>query len=304
MSSTPGELLSNHDGKYGAVCDMENGSNTNGMNIGSDSNGSGDSDSSNNITHGLLGNWTIADFGNVGELSRDGSPHATDEVINASSHLAASMFSLLGSVLLIAESSAQGAPWKIVSFAIYGASLIFLFVASTLHHSIIGSPELVQFLRMIDYFAIYPLIAGTFTPLCLVFYNNSVIGWSFVAVVWFLSGVGMLLTVQMFQKLPKWLSMTFYITIGWIGAFMAKWLMPVIGAEGMGVFVLGGVLYTVGGAIYSAEKPNPIPGKFGFHEIWHIFVILAAATHWCLMYFFVLPWHHPDENYGDNLDDN
>uniref|UniRef100_A0A6U3QPW7 Hemolysin III n=1 Tax=Ditylum brightwellii TaxID=49249 RepID=A0A6U3QPW7_9STRA len=296
MASTAEEVLGNHDGKYGAVTnDTEAG--VDALRIDGDNNNDESNNSSNNSKEGLLGHhWTIADFGHVTELSRDGSQHATDEVFNAASHLAASMFSLLGTVILISESSAQGAPWKIVSFSIYGASLMFLFVASTMHHSIVGSPEVVQLLRMIDYLAIYPLIAGTFTPLCLVFYHHSTIGWSFISVVWFLAGVGMLLTLRMFEKMPKWLSMTFYITIGWIGAFMAHWLLPVIGYEGMGIFALGGVLYTVGGAIYSAEKPNPIPGHFGFHEIWHIFVILAAATHWCLMYFFVLYWKHPNED--------
>eukprot|EP00566_Odontella_aurita_P017141 CAMPEP_0113551338 /NCGR_PEP_ID=MMETSP0015_2-20120614/14470_1 /TAXON_ID=2838 /ORGANISM="Odontella" /LENGTH=268 /DNA_ID=CAMNT_0000452221 /DNA_START=35 /DNA_END=844 /DNA_ORIENTATION=- /assembly_acc=CAM_ASM_000160 len=263
------DLLSSHDGQYGAAgdhFDVEN-------------------DASNE--------WHFTDFGHVGDLSRDGSPHATDEVVNAASHLAASMFSLLGTVILIAASSAQGEPWKIVSFSIYGASLLFLFVCSTLHHSITASPKVEERLRMLDYLAIYPLIAGTFTPMCLVFYHNSYIGWTFCSVVWALAILGMMATAHMFRKIPKWMSMTMYITMGWLGAFMTYWLIPMIGIDGMGVFILGGLFYTGGGFIYSTEKPNPIPGRFGFHEIWHIAVMLGAACHWCMMYFYVLPWTPP-----------
>jgi len=143
---------------------------------------------------------------------------------------------------------------------------------------------------MLDYAAIFPLIAGTFTPLSLVFYHDSVIGWSFFSVIWALSLAGMALIFSLFGTVPKWMSMTLYITIGWLGAFMAYWLLPVVGVEGMGLMVLGGLFYTVGGYIYSVEWPNPIPGFFGFHEIWHIAVILGAASHWLLMYIYVLPW--------------
>ena len=234
--------------------------------------------------------WHLADFGRVGERSRDGSIHATDEVFNSVSHLAAFMVSFLGTVLLITASSSQGEPWKIVSFSIYGASLLFLFGCSTLHHAISGSERLELRLRILDYAAIYPLIAGTFTPLCLVFYHDSTIGWSFCAVVWFLSIAGMLMTFLMFKKIPKWLSMTMYITLGWLGALMSYWLRVYLGLGGMALFILGGLFYTGGGWVYTKEHPNPYPGVFGFHEIWHIAVILGAASHWALMYFFVLPW--------------
>mmetsp|Transcript_11852 Transcript_11852/g.14339 ORF Transcript_11852/g.14339 Transcript_11852/m.14339 type:complete len:261 (-) Transcript_11852:52-834(-) len=237
------------------------------------------------------GLWRFTDFGDVPERSRDGSVHATDEVFNAASHLAATFFSILGTVLLIVQASAQGEPWKIVSFSIYGASLIFLFGASTLHHSITATEKVEEFFRMLDYLAIYPLIAGTFTPLCLVFYNNSVIGWAFCSVVWALSIAGMIMTITIFNKVPKWLSMTMYITLGWLGACMTYWLIPVIGWDGMCLFVLGGVFYTVGGYIYSTESLGIIiPGSIGFHEVWHIFVILGAGTHFLLMYTHVLPW--------------
>jgi hemolysin III len=157
------------------------------------------------------------------------------------------MLSLLGTVLLISKSSAQKDAWKIVSFSIYGASLIFLFGCSTLHHSISASEAIEARLRMLDYLAIYPLIAGTFTPLCLVFFHDDVIGWSFCGVVWFFAIVGIVATLFLAHKLPKWLTMTMYITLGWLGACMSYWLMQVVGFGGMALLVLGGLTYTVGG---------------------------------------------------------
>ena len=146
-------------------------------------------------------------------------------------------------------------------------------------------------LRMLDYLAIYPLIAGTFTPLCLVYLRDSVIGWSFLGVAWFLAFAGMTLTATFgVERIPKWLSMTTYITMGWLGGILAIWLFPKVGGVGMGMFVLGGVAFTAGGYIFATERPNPVPGKFGFHEIWHVAVILGAAFHYAVMYFYVLMW--------------
>jgi hemolysin III len=241
--------------------------------------------------------WSLTDFGQVSARSRDGSSHATDEVFNSASHLASAMLSILGTVLLISEASATQEladgtrlpvdPWKIVSFSIYGASLIFLFACSTLHHVLVGPME--GFLRMMDYLAIYPLIGGTFTPLCLVFYHRQAIGWAFCCTVWGIALLGMIATATCFTKIPKWLSMTVYVTLGWLGALMSYWLLPVLGWGGFGLFIIGGVFYTAGGCVYSSEHPNPIPGRFGFHEIWHVAVILGAASHWIVMYAYVLP---------------
>mmetsp|Transcript_25295 Transcript_25295/g.69855 ORF Transcript_25295/g.69855 Transcript_25295/m.69855 type:complete len:272 (-) Transcript_25295:1456-2271(-) len=233
--------------------------------------------------------WHFTDFGHVGERSRDGSVHATDEVFNSASHLGATLLSTLGSALLITQASSMGEPWKIVAFCIYGASLVFLFGASTLHHSLVG-PKIEPFLKMMDYLAIFPLISGTFTPLCLVFFHDNTIGWTFFGVIWILAICGMVLTACLHERIPKWLSMTLYITMGWLGGCMTYWLAPYLGAGGLALLVLGGVFFTVGGYIFYTEQPNPIPGKFGFHEIWHVAVILGALTHWTMMYFFVLPY--------------
>jgi hemolysin III len=96
-------------------------------------------------------------------------------------------------------------------------------------------------------------------------------------------------------KVPKWLTMTLYITLGWFGAFLTFYLYPYyLNIGGVITLILGGIFYTVGGYIYTTETPTShqlgFPGKFGFHEVWHVTVIAGAATHWALMYFYVLPY--------------
>ena len=221
--------------------------------------------------------------------SRDHSEHVTDEVFNAGSHFVGATFSLLGLVILVVRSSVQGNPWAIVGFAIYGSSLVLLFVASFLHHGLSASEAVERRLRILDYAAIYSLIAGTFTPLCLVFMHNSWVGWSFLGVIWALAITGAVINVSYFDKIPKWLPLTTFVSMGWIGGLAAVPLFDYIGWGGISLLALGGIVYTAGGVIFITEKPNPVPGKFGFHEIWHVFVLVAAALHWLMMFCYVSP---------------
>jgi len=220
--------------------------------------------------------------------SKDGSKFVTDEIFNTASHLSGSIASLLGMVLLIVKSSVLGDPWKIVSFSIYGITLLMVFFASAMHHGINSSKKTEEFLKLLDYSAIFPLIAGTFTPLCLVTLRTP-IGWSVLGVIWGLAIIGITIKV-IFPKIPKWTTNTIYISMGWIGGILAIPLFSKIGIVGFLYLLLGGILYSVGSAIYYSEKPNPVPGKFGFHEIWHIFVIAGALFHYLLMFFIVLPF--------------
>jgi len=178
-------------------------------------------------------------------------------------------------------------PWHIVSFSIYGTSLIALFLASTLHHGINTSKRVEFILRLFDYFSINSLIAGTFTPLCLIFLRNW-LGWTVLGVIWFLASIGIVIKA-IIPKIPKWFTNTLYITMGWIGITIAIPLFKIINWQGIGLLLLGGIFYTAGFIIYNIEKPNPIKGKFGFHEIWHIFVLLGAASHYFMMLSIVLP---------------
>jgi hemolysin III len=220
-------------------------------------------------------------------LSRDGSKHVTDEVINTATHLAAGCFALFGSILLIAQAIQADKIWNTVGFIVYGLALVSLFTFSTLHHGLNLSERTNRLMRTFDYLSIFVLIGGTVTPIVLVLYRN-LFGWTVLAVVWAIIALGITLRAT-FHDLPKYITSTLFIVLGWLPA-----LLVVIGGADLAPYAVallaaGGFLYTTGLVLFAMEWPNPLPGRFGFHEIWHIMVALAAFCHYMFMYFFVLP---------------
>lgn len=219
-------------------------------------------------------------------LSRDGSIHVTDERFNAASHLAAACFAVVGTGLLVAQASVHPNPWKIASLAVYGLSLIVLFTASALHHGIDRGPRVNEILRTIDYDSVFLLIAGTATPLVLVLFRT-VYGWTVLGGVWTIAVLGIVLR-SVWRSIPKWVTNTLYIVLGWMAALLAG-VASSVPLAAVVLMAAGGVAYTVGFVVYVVEKPNPRPGVFGFHEVWHVLVVLAALLHYLLIYFYVLP---------------
>lgn len=219
-------------------------------------------------------------------LSKDGSVHVTNERFNTISHMVASCFVLVGAALLIAQASAQSEPWKIVGFSIYGLSLLSLFVSSTLHHGLDGSPRLNETLRTLDYTSVFFLIAGTVTPLVLVLVRNTY-GWTVFGAVWAIAVLGIVLR-SVWRQLPKYVTNTLFISLGWLTVLLVGAGVPLpLGA--LVLMAAGGLVYSAGFVIYVIEKPNLRPGVFGFHELWHLLVVVAALLHYLLMYFYVLP---------------
>lgn len=212
----------------------------------------------------------------------------TDDTVATIIHFVTAMAALLGSVMLIVEASAAGKPWHIVSFSIYGVSLVLMFVASSLHHGINGAPKTNVMLRSLDYGAIFILIPGSLTPICLVIARGT-LGWSLFGVVWFIAISG-LVARTVFKNLPKFVTSSMYITLGWMSVVAAWPVYKAAGLPAVGLMALGGVCYSVGLVIFTRESPNPIPGKFGFHEIWHVMVSAGALCHFMLIYIFVLPY--------------
>jgi len=218
--------------------------------------------------------------------SRDGSRHVTDERFNTVSHLFAACFALVGAALLISQAGAQADPWKIVGFSIYGLSVVTLFVASTLHHGLDHSPRVNEILRTLDYDSVFFLIAGSVTPLVLVLFRTTY-GWTVLGGVWAIAVMGIVLR-SMLRELPKYVTNTLYITLGWVPVLLvgAGGSLP---AGAYALMAVGGLVYSAGFVIFVIEKPNPWPGVVGFHEIWHLMVVIAALLHYLLMYFYVLP---------------
>ena len=218
--------------------------------------------------------------------SRDGSVHVTDERINTITHLVASCFALVGAALLIAHASVEGDPWKIVGLAVYGFSVITLFVASTLHHGIDRGPRVNEVLRTMDYASVFLLIAGSITPMVLVLFRNT-FGWAVLGAVWAIAAGGIALRSTL-RDLPKYVTNTLYIALGWVSVVLVGAGVPLpFGAYAL--LAAGGLVYSVGFVIFVVERPNPVPGVLGFHEIWHVLVVLAAVLHYLLMYWYVLP---------------
>jgi hemolysin III len=210
----------------------------------------------------------------------------TDERFNTVSHLFAACFALVGAALLITQASAQDDPWKIVGFSVYGLSVVTLFVSSTLHHGLDRGPRVNEVLRTLDYDSVFLLIAGSVTPLVLVLFRTTY-GWTVLGAVWLVASAGIVLR-SLLRQLPKHVTNTLYIALGW----MPVLLVGAGGAVPVGALALmaaGGLIYSGGFVIFVIEKPNPWPGVFGFHEIWHVMVVVAALLHYLLMYLYVLP---------------
>ncbi len=216
-------------------------------------------------------------------LSRDKSIHVTDEVYNTAISSLGVVLSLFGAAFLINRSLAEPDIWPTIGFSIYSVGLIAMFSTSALHHGVNGSERVNHALRQLDYFAIFIMIAGSYTPFCLVYVRNS-LGWSVFGVVWFLALGGIALEAA-YPSISKHITLGIYLVMGWLIVLIAQPVLEVIPWQGVLALALGGFFFSVGGLIYIFEKPNPFPGKFGFHEIWHCFVLAGAGSHFYVMYY-------------------
>jgi hemolysin III len=210
----------------------------------------------------------------------------TDERFNTVSHLFAACFAIAGAALLIVQAAEQGDPWKIVGFAVYGLSVVTLFVSSTLHHGIDRGARVNDVLRTLDYDSVFLLIAGSTTPLVLVLFRTAY-GWAVLGAVWAIAAAGIVLR-SILRQLPKYVTNTLYIALGWMPVLLVGSGASVPGGALL-LMAAGGLLYSAGFVVFVLERPNPWPGVFGFHEIWHLVVVVAALLHYLLMYFYVLP---------------
>jgi hemolysin III len=199
------------------------------------------------------------------------------------SHLAGAVIGLIASAILIFKASLYGDAWQIVSFAIFGLCMILMFGSSAVYHLAQGSDEKLLKLKRIDHMAIFAMIAGTYTPICVVPLRES-FGLTLLAVVWGLALSGILLKIFWIGA-PRWLSTIIYLAMGWacvFGLTTMKEVMPEISFDWL---FYGGIAYTLGAVVYATKWPDPWPKAFGFHEIWHIFVMAGAFSHFISIYY-------------------
>lgn len=209
------------------------------------------------------------------------------EPVNSLTHLAGALLSIAGLVVLIVLSN--GDPWRITAFAIYGASMITLFTASTLYHSLNVGEHALKALKRFDHMAIFGLIAGSYTPLTLVTLQGgeSAWGWSVFGVIWGIAILGFIFKIA-WIKAPRWLYTMLYLIMGWLALVAIVPIAQTLPTGGLVWLVTGGVFYSVGAVIYALKKPN-FHKEFGFHEIWHLFVLAGSASHFVMMLNYVLP---------------
>jgi len=202
-----------------------------------------------------------------------------EEKFNIYSHAFGLLISLIALVLLVVRASLYGNVWHIVSFSIYGSSLILLYAASTIYHSS-KKPKLRLRLQIFDHAAIYVLIAGTYTPFTLVTLNGTT-GWIMFGVTWLFALTGIILKLFFIGRYNN-LSTIMYVFMGWIVVFAIKPLIHNLPFEGLMWLFTGGISYTVGAVLYSIKK---MPYN---HAIFHVFVLIGSICHFVAVYFYVL----------------
>lgn len=201
------------------------------------------------------------------------------EKFNALTHLVGAVLALVGAVVLIVLAALNGDLWKVVSVSIYGVTLVLLYSFSALYHSLHGRAK--NLLRKLDHHSIYLLIAGSYTPFCLVTLRGPW-GWSLLGVVWGLAVLGSLLELRP-QSGARILSVVIYVVMGWVALAALVPLLQALGPAGFAWVVAGGLFYTVGIVFYVLDTRLTHA-----HGIWHLFVIAGSATHYVAILHYVL----------------
>ena len=202
-----------------------------------------------------------------------------EEKLNIISHGLGLVLSVVALVLLVVRASLEGNVWHIVSFSIFGTSMVLLYAASTIYHSS-KKPKVRLRLQIFDHAAIYVLIAGTYTPFTLVTLNGTT-GWIMFGVTWFFALSGIILKLFFTGRFDK-LSTIMYVFMGWIVVFAIKPLIHNLPFEGLMWLFAGGIFYTIGAVLYSIKKMSYN------HAIFHVFVLLGTFCHVIAVYFYVL----------------
>ncbi len=205
--------------------------------------------------------------------------------VSGLTHLAAAITAALGLIVLLILS--RGDPGKELTLLIYGISLILMFSASATYHLVRTTPKNELWLRKLDHSAIYLLIAGTYTPVCLTFFTGFY-RWGLLAIVWGFALVG--ITIKLFViHAPRWLNAGVYLIMGWLAVFAIQQIITTMPVGAMIWLIAGGFFFTLGAIIYITRKMDFVPGVFGFHEVWHIFVILGCLCHFIMVAGYIAP---------------
>jgi len=201
------------------------------------------------------------------------------ERFNAWTHLVGALLALAGAILLLWKAIPGGDGWKIFAVSVYGATLVLLYSISTIYHSVRGQAK--RILRKLDHLSIYLLIAGSYTPFCLITLRGPW-GWSLFGVIWSLAAIGMLQEIKPRSE-ARVMSLVIYAVMGWIVLVAINPLLETLGIAGFIWLAAGGIFYTVGIVFFAFDE------RFRhWHGIWHLFVIAGSLMHYIAILFYVV----------------
>jgi hemolysin III len=193
------------------------------------------------------------------------------------SHIFGALLGVAGLIYLMRRCLAIGDLASSMPFLIFGVSVILMYSSSGIYHLTHASEATIKLLRRIDHTMIFILIAGSYTPFCLVALKDSY-GLQLMAAIWGIAFAGF--AIKLFwMHAPRWLSTGLYLCMGWLALLVLSPLSRTLTSEGLAWLFAGGLLYSVGAVIYAVKRPDPFPPHFGFHEIWHLFVLAGTTCH-------------------------
>jgi hemolysin III len=206
--------------------------------------------------------------------------------ISGLTHLATAAIALVGGVVLVLAAPPNW-PARAAVMA-YGLTLVLLFAASSAYHLVKTTPARELLLRKLDHTAIFLLIAGTYTPVCVIVLDGP-FRWILLIAIWglALAGIGFKLITM---RGPRWLSVVIYMVMGWLGVLSFGPLFEALPQAAIGWMLAGGLLYSLGALVYATKRLDFYPGVFGFHEVWHLFVTAASGAFYVFVLRYVLPF--------------
>lgn len=217
-------------------------------------------------------------------MGTDGSVIVRRPLLRGYFHLVAAWAAVVGLVVLVLRADS---PRAYVGGVIFAASMALLYATSAAYHTMSWGRRMRSLLRRLDHAMIFVLIAGTYTPFCLLAASRAW-GVSLLAVAWSVAGAGVIMKLA-WPGAPRWLSVLLYGAAGWMALVASVPLAQWLAFTPLAALVAGGILYTVGGVIYALRRPDPFPRVFGYHEVFHLLVVGASALHYSIVVIYLMP---------------
>ncbi len=206
------------------------------------------------------------------------------ELTSAFTHLGGAVFGVVGTAVLLNSKNSNGI--TLAAFLIFGISMVLMYSTSTIYHFIDRSRQKAKLvMRKLDHIMIFVFVAGSYTPICLLTLNGSA-GYKLLTLVWSITLIGVFIKLFWITA-PNWVSSLLYILMGWVAVLVLSPLANKMEPWGMYWLFSGGIFYTIGGVIYAVKRPNINNTYFGFHELFHIFVLAGSLCHYVMMYFYI-----------------